>query len=168
MANGARGTVSRPLPIRARILTALTDEPIGTLQLAERAGITARRRGEVVKLACGVLEGEGLVERVGGRRHPKWRRPTYLAAERCANTTAPSSSDWIAQGLDERLARELVQGLVQSAVARGGDPIARLQEFRTLQQAAIAMSQDATVAETAEQLIRMIDRVLQELVAVRS
>jgi hypothetical protein len=65
--------MSRPPSIRARILIALTDQPIGNPQLADRAAITARRRGEVVKLACDVLEGEGLVERVGGRHPFKWR-----------------------------------------------------------------------------------------------
>ena len=59
-------TMSRPPSVRTRILNALTDEAMSTLQLAERAGITARRRGEVVKLACDVLEGEGLIEREGG------------------------------------------------------------------------------------------------------
>jgi hypothetical protein len=161
-------TVSRPPSIRARILTALTGEPISTLQLAERAGITARRRGEVVKLACAVLEGEGLVERVGGRHHPKWRRPTRSTAEMCTTTTTSSSSECMSPGLDERLAHELVQGLVQSAIARGSDPATRLREFRTLQQAASAMSRDPAVARTAEQLIRAVDMTLRELTAAKS
>ena len=160
--------MSRLPSIRARILIALTDQPISTLQLAERAGITARRRGEVVKLACDVLEGEGLVERVGGQRHPKWRRPSRSAAEKCTNTASPPSSEWIAPDLGERLARELVQGLVKSAIARGVDPATRLREFRTLQQAASAISQDNTVAEAAERLVHVIDLALQDLVAVRS
>jgi hypothetical protein len=67
--------MSRPPSIRARILIALTGEPISTLQLADWAGVTARRRGEIVNLACDVLEGKGLVERVGGRHPFKWRRP---------------------------------------------------------------------------------------------
>jgi hypothetical protein len=70
--------------------------------------------------------------------------------------------------LDERLARELVQGLVRSAAARGSDPVTRLQEFRTLQLAATAMSQDATVAQTAEQLVRAADLILQELLTAKS
>ena len=92
--------------IRARILDALADEPMTALHLAERAGITARRRGEVVRLACDVLEDEGLIERVGGRRHPKWRRSTRFTAEVSMSSTSRT------RGLDERLARELVQGLV--------------------------------------------------------
>jgi hypothetical protein len=160
--------MSRRPSLRARILIALTDEPIGTLQLAERTGVTARRRGEVVKLACDVLEGEGLVERVGGRRDPKWRRSTRSTAETRTYSTSPPSSEWMAPGLDERLARELVQGLVQSATARGADPGARLREFRTLQQAVIAMSQDPAGAETAERLIRAVDLALQDLAAMKS
>ena len=50
---------------------------------------------------------------------------------------------------DERLAHEFVQGLVRSAIARGVDPVARLQQFRTLQQAAIVMSRDSGVAQPA-------------------
>jgi predicted ArsR family transcriptional regulator len=160
--------MSRPPSVRARILNALADEPMSTLQLAERAGITARRRGEVVKLACGVLEDEGLIERVGGLRHPKWRRPTHSTAETRMNTASPPSSVWMAPGLDERLARELVQGLVQSAIARAADPAARLREFRTLQEAAMATSQDPSVAEAAERLVRAVDLTLQELAAVKS
>lgn len=71
-------------------------------------------------------------------------------------------------GLDERLARELVQGLVQSVLARGVDPVARLQEFRTLQEAAIALSQDPALAQAAEQIVRAVDLTLQELTAVKS
>jgi predicted ArsR family transcriptional regulator len=160
--------MSRRPPIRARILTALTDEPISAQQIAERAGITARRRGEVVKLACDVLEDEGLIERVGGRRHPRWRRPNRSTADMCTNTTSPPSSGWTAPGLDDRLVHELVQGLVQSAIARGVDPATRLREFRTLQHAAGAMSQDPTIAETAERLVRAIDLALQELASVKS
>lgn len=70
--------------------------------------------------------------------------------------------------LNERLARELVRSLVRSAIARGCDPVARLHEFRTLQLAAIAMSQDATIAQTAEQLVRAADFTLQELLAAKS
>jgi len=79
-----------------------------------------------------------------------------------------TSSGWMAPGLDERLAREFVQGLVRSAIARGADPVARLQQLRALQEAAIAMSQDPVVAQTAERLIRAIDLTLQELTAVKS
>jgi hypothetical protein len=70
--------------------------------------------------------------------------------------------------LEQRLAHELVQGLVRSATARGADPVARLQEFRTLQQAAAAMSQDSVVTRTAEQLVRATDLALQELLTRRS
>jgi predicted signal transduction protein with EAL and GGDEF domain len=72
------------------------------------------------------------------------------------------------QNLDERLAREFVQGLVRSAIARGLDPATRLQQFRTLQQAAIGMSRDPAVARTAEQLVQAIDRALQALTLVKS
>lgn len=136
---------------------------MSTLQLAERAGITARRRGEIVKLACDVLEDEGLVERVGGRRHPKWRRSAGSTAEMRMNTSFPTSP-----GFDGHLAREFVQGLVRSAIAQGTDPAARLQQFRTLQQAAIVMSRDPAAAKTAEQLVRAIDLTLQEVTAVKS
>lgn len=71
-------------------------------------------------------------------------------------------------GVDEHLAREFVQGLVQSAINRGVDPSARLQQFRTLQQAATAMSRDPAVARAAEQLVRAIDLALQELAPVKS
>ena len=168
MADRVRVTMSRSPSIRARILNALADEPLSPLQLAERAGITTRRQGEVVKLACGVLEDEGLIERVGGRRHPKWRKLTHSTAEMSMNTACPPSSGWTAPGLDERLARELVQGLVQSAIAQGVDSAARLQQFRTLQQAAIAMARDPAVAQTAEQLVRAIDLSLQAMAAVKS
>ena len=66
----------------------------------------------------------------------------------------------MAPGLDERLARELVQGLVQSAAARGADPGARLREFRTLQQAATAKAQDEVIAQIAEQLVRAANLTL--------
>ncbi|MCJ2019423.1 MULTISPECIES: hypothetical protein [unclassified Methylobacterium] len=161
-------TASRHLSIRARILIALTDEPISTLQLAERASITARRRAEVVKLACDVLEGEGLIERVGGRNYPKWRRLIRSTSEPGMNTALPPSSGWVAPGPDAHLAQELVQGLVQSAIAKGGDPVARLQEFRTLQQAALAISRNATLARAAEELVRAIDLRLQELTTMKS
>lgn len=161
-------TVSRHPSIRARILIALTDEPISTLQLAERASITARRRAEVVKLACDVLEGEGLIERVGGRRYPKWRRLIRSTSQTCIDTAIPPSSGWVTPSPDAHLAQELVQGLVQSAVAKGGDPVARLQEFRTLQQAAIAISRDVTLSGAAEELVRAIDLRLQELTAAKS
>jgi len=69
---------------------------------------------------------------------------------------------------EERLAHEFVQGLVRSAIARGVDPVARLQQFRMLQQPAIVMSRDPAVAQAAEQLVRAIDLTLQELAAVQS
>lgn len=161
-------SMSRPPSVRTRILNALADEPMSTLQLAERAGITTRRRGEVVKLACGVLEDEGLIERVGHRSHPKWRKPIRSTAERCMETSSPPSVGWTGLSLDERLARELIQGLVQSAIANGIDPATRLREFRTLQQAAGVMSRDPPAAQAAEQLVRAIDDALQDLAAVKS
>ena len=83
-------------------------------------------------------------------------------------TAFPPASGERAPSLDQRLARELVQGLVQSAVSRGVDPTPRLQQFRTLQQATIAMSRDPMRAKAAEQLIRAIDLALQELTPVNS
>jgi hypothetical protein len=71
-------------------------------------------------------------------------------------------------GFDEHLAREFVQGLVQSAIDRGADPTARLQQFRALQQATIAMTRDPVVSQAAEHLLRAIDLTLQELTAVKS
>lgn len=71
-------------------------------------------------------------------------------------------------GLDGHVARELVRGLVESAIAKGVDPAARLQQFRTLQQAAIAMSQNPAAAQTAERLVCAIDLILQELTTVKS
>lgn len=160
--------MTRPPSVRACILNVLTDEPMSALQLAERAGITARRGGAVVKLACDVLEDEGLIERVGGGRRPKWRRSTRSTAETGMNTAFSPSLSRMAPGVDERLARELVQGLVESATARRGDPVARLREFRTLQEAAGAMSRDPAVAQATERLIRTIDLTLKELTAVKS
>lgn len=69
--HGSRVTMGRPPPLRIRILATRTDEPMSTLQLTERACITAGRRGEVVKPAFVVLEDEWLIERVDGRLHPK-------------------------------------------------------------------------------------------------
>lgn len=71
-------------------------------------------------------------------------------------------------GFDKRLAREFVQGIVQSAIARGLDPAARLQQFRALQQATIAMTRDPMLVQTAERLVRVIDLAMQELTAVTS
>ncbi|MGH1574370.1 hypothetical protein ACRAWG_31600 [Methylobacterium sp. P31] len=71
-------------------------------------------------------------------------------------------------GFDERLACAFVHGLVQLAIERGVDPVDRLQQFRSLQQAAIVMSRDPPVAQTVEQLVRAIDLTLQELAAVQS
>ncbi|MCP1557129.1 UNVERIFIED_ORG: hypothetical protein M2438_001203 [Methylobacterium sp. SuP10 SLI 274] len=53
-------------------------------------------------------------------------------------------------------------------IARRSDSVARIQEFRTLQFAAIAMSQDATVTQTAERLVGAVDLILQELLAAKS
>lgn len=103
---------------------------------------------------------------MGGGRHPKWRRSARSTAG--PGLSCPPSPEWMAPCLDERLARELIQGLVQSAVTRGGDPVARLQEFRTLQEAAMAVSQDPAVPGTAERLIRAINLTIQELAAVKS
>jgi hypothetical protein len=103
---------------------------------------------------------------VGGRRHPKWRRPARSTGG--MGMSCSPSPGWMASGLDERFARELVQGLVQSASARGEDPAARLREFRTLQQAAGAMSQDPAVAEAAERLVRAIDICLREFATAKS
>ncbi len=85
---------------------------------------------------------------------------------RFGTTEVQTLSDF--PNLDERFAREFVQGLVQSAIARGLDPAARLQQFRTLQQAAIAMSRDPATVRTAEQLVQAIDHALQELTLVKS
>lgn len=70
--------------------------------------------------------------------------------------------------LDDRLARELVRGLVRSASARGANPVARLQEFRKLQQAAAAISQDPIASHIAEQLVYATDLALQELLTAKS
>jgi hypothetical protein len=70
-------------------------------------------------------------------------------------------------GFDEHLAHEFVQGLVQSAIARGADPVARLQHFRTLQQATAVMAREPAAAQAAEQLIQAIDRALLELATVK-
>lgn len=69
---------------------------------------------------------------------------------------------------DERLARELVQGLLRSALARRVDPSARLHQFRTLQLAAIAMSREPAVLQAAEQLVQATDLALQKLAPGRS
>lgn len=61
---------------------------------------------------------------------------------------------------DERLAHEFVRGVVQSAAARGFDPVARLQQFRALQQMAVAMPQDPAVARAVGQLVRAVDLTL--------
>jgi hypothetical protein len=71
-------------------------------------------------------------------------------------------------GVDEHLTREFVHGLVQSAIARGLDPAARLQQFRTLQQAVVVMTPDPAALRTAEQLVHAIDLTLEELTAVKS
>lgn len=94
---------------------------------------------------------------------PSVAKVSAVRAQATKVHTAPAAPD-----LDECLARELLQGLVRSAVARGADPIARLQEFRTLQQTAIAMSQDSIVAQSAERLVRAADLTMQELLKARS
>ncbi|MEE7446547.1 hypothetical protein MRF4_01145 [Methylobacterium radiotolerans] len=71
-------------------------------------------------------------------------------------------------GFDEHLAREFVRGLVQSAIARGQDPAARLQQFRALQRAAVVMVPDPGAARTSKQIVDAIDLVLEELTAVKS
>ncbi|MGT2479363.1 hypothetical protein ACU4GR_11885 [Methylobacterium oryzae CBMB20] len=90
----------------------------------------------------------------------------FVLEARFGTTEVQTLSDF--PNLDERFAREFVQGLVQSAIARGLDPAARLQQFRTLQQAAIAMSRDPATVRTAEQLVQAIDHALQELTLVKS
>lgn len=60
------------------------------------------------------------------------------------------------------LTHALVQGIVQSAIARGVDPVARLQQFRALQQVSFALSQDPAVARTSERLIHAIDLAMIE------
>jgi hypothetical protein len=71
-------------------------------------------------------------------------------------------------GVDEDLVREFVQGLVQSAVARGLDPAVRLQQFRALQQAVVAMISDPATTRASRQIVLAIDLTLEELTAVRS
>lgn len=71
-------------------------------------------------------------------------------------------------GVDEDLVREFVQGLVQSAVARGLDPAVRLQQFRALQQAVVAMTSDSATTRASRQIVLAIDLTLEELTAVRS
>ncbi|GAA0260474.1 hypothetical protein GCM10008965_31180 [Methylorubrum aminovorans] len=107
-------------------------------------------------------------------RHPgNFRRQARFSARAAdvsglRNQAAKFQASPAIPDLDERLARELVRSLVRSAIARGSDPVARLQEFRTLQLAAIAMSHDDTVAQTAEQLVRAADFTLQKLRAAKS
>lgn len=62
---------------------------------------------------------------------------------------------------DERLAREFVQGLVRSALARRVDPSARLIQLRTMQLAAIETSIEPAVIQVAEQLVWAIDLALK-------
>lgn len=69
---------------------------------------------------------------------------------------------------DEHLAREFVQGIVQSAIVRGADPAARLQQFRALQHATTVMVRDPKVAQAAEQLLRAVDVALHELAPAKS
>jgi hypothetical protein len=69
---------------------------------------------------------------------------------------------------DEHLAHEFVQGLVQSSIARGVDPIARLQQFRSLQQVTTVMARDPAVIQAAEHLIQAIDVALCELAPIKS
>jgi len=70
---------------------------------------------------------------------------------------------WKMSNFDERLAHEFVQGLLRSALARRVDPSARLHQFRTLQLAAIAMSEEPAVVQAAEQLVRAVDLALHKL-----
>jgi hypothetical protein len=71
-------------------------------------------------------------------------------------------------GVDEHLAREFVRGLVHSAIARGLDPAARLQQFRALQQAVVVMRPDPAAARNSKQIVDAIDLTLEELTAVKS
>lgn len=70
--------------------------------------------------------------------------------------------------VDEQLAREFVRGIVQSAIAEGRDPVTRLQQFRALQQAVVAMTPDPAAVRTSKQVVRAIDLTLQELAQVKS
>lgn len=69
---------------------------------------------------------------------------------------------------DEHVARQFVGVLVQSSIAGGVDPVARLQQFCTLQQAAAVLVRDPVVAQALEQLVQSIDVNLQELAPVKS
>jgi hypothetical protein len=71
-------------------------------------------------------------------------------------------------GVDQHLVREFVRGLVHSAITRGLDPVARLQQFRALQQAIIAMTSDPAAAWTSKQIADAVDLTLEELTAVKS
>jgi hypothetical protein len=57
---------------------------------------------------------------------------------------------------------------VQSSIARGVDPIARLQQFRSLQQVTTVMARDPAVIQAAEHLIQAIDVALCELAPIKS
>ena len=80
----------------------------------------------------------------------------------------PAAMNRTASGVDEHLARELVHGLMRSAIARGDDPATRLSEFRTLQQGVIAVSREFETARTAEQLVRAVDLCLRKLATSKS
>ena len=102
--------------------------------------------------------------RQSGKPRRKAQVPTSAVDVSCVrDQTAEVQVPSALPDLEQRLAHELVQGLVRSATARGADPVARLKEFRTLQHAAAAMSQESVVTRTAEQLVRATDIALQEL-----
>lgn len=71
------------------------------------------------------------------------------------------------QGFDEHLAREFVQGLVLSAISRGLDPVARLEQFRALQQAVILMTTDPAATWASKQIVCAVDHALHDLAAAK-
>lgn len=56
---------------------------------------------------------------------------------------------------------------MRSAVVREIDPATRLQQFRALQRS-VAMSRDPAAAQTAEQLVGVIDLMMLEMARLRS
>ncbi|MBE7201431.1 MAG: hypothetical protein INR70_27010 [Parafilimonas terrae] len=97
-------------------------------------------------------------------------RPVRTTA---CTTAGDGSRDQVArvrasQDPDGRLASELIDGLVRSAIAWEADPVARLLQFRTLQEAAMATSRDPDVVQAAGRLVGVIDLTLEEMTAVKS
>ncbi|GLS71735.1 hypothetical protein [Methylobacterium tardum] len=85
-----------------------------------------------------------------------------------ARSCGPAGTHRTTLDLDEPLARELVRGLVRSAVTRGIDPATRLKAFRTLKESVIAMSQDPATITSAEQLVQAVDLCLRDLSTLTS